>query len=56
MKVRTLIPSYLEKQTPFIIQATILDRSLILHRAFEDGIIKDDKTRKVFIYNGIIIK
>ena len=22
----------------------------------EDGIIKDDKTRKVFIYNGIIIK
>ena len=56
MKVRTLIPSYLEKQTPFIIQATILDRSLILHRVFEDGIIKDDKTRKVFIYNGIIIK
>ena len=22
----------------------------------KDGIIKDDKTRKVFIYNGIIIK
>ena len=52
MKVRNLIPSYLEKQTPFIIQAILLDRSLILHRAFEEGIIKADKSRKVFIYNG----
>ena len=56
MKVRNLIPSYLEKQTPFIIQAILLDRSLILHRAFEEGIIKADKSRKVFIYNGIILK
>ena len=56
MKVRNLIPSYLEKQTPFIIQAILLDRSLILHRAFEEGIIKADKSRKVFIYNGVIIK
>ena len=55
MKVRTLIPSYLEKQTPFIIQAILLDRSLILHRSFEEGIIKADKSRKVFIYNGVII-
>lgn len=55
MKVRSLIPNYLEKQTPFIIQLVTLSRSLIISRAFNDGIIKDDKYREKFIYNGIII-
>ena len=56
MKVRSLIPNYLEKQTPFIIQSATLTRSLIITKAFNEGIIKDDKTREKFIYNGIIIK
>ena len=33
MKVRSLIPNYLEKQTAFIIQAITLDRSLIISKA-----------------------
>ena len=56
MKVRSLIPNYLEKQTPFIIQSVTLTRALIITKAFNEGIIKDDKTREKFIYNGIIIK
>ena len=56
MKVRSLIPNYLEKQTSFIIDSVTLNRSLIISRAFDEGIIEDDKTRKKFIYNGIIIK
>ena len=56
MKVRSLIPNYLEKQTSFIIQSVTLTRSLIITKAFNEGIIEDDKTRKKFIYNGIIIK
>lgn len=56
MKVRSLIPNYLEKQTPFIIQSATLTRALIITKAFNEGIIKDDKTREKFIYNGIIIK
>ena len=57
MKVRSLIPSYLENQTAFIIQATFNTvRSLILSKAFNEGIIKNDDTRKVFAYNGIIYK
>lgn len=57
LKVRSLIPSYLEKQTAFIIQATFNTvRSLILSRAFNEGLIKNDDTRKVFVYNGIIYK
>ena len=56
MKVRSLIPNYLEKQTPFIIQSVTLTRSLIISKAFDEGIIEDDKTRKKFIYNGVIFK
>ncbi len=56
MKVRSLIPNYLEKQTSFIIQSATLTRALIITKAFNEGIIEDDKTRKKFIYNGIIIK
>jgi hypothetical protein len=56
MKVRSLIPNYLEKQTAFIIQSVTLTRSLIITKAFNEGIIEDDKTRKKFIYNGIIFK
>lgn len=57
MKVRSLIPLYLEKQTSFIIQATFNTvRSLILSRAFNEGIIKGDNTKEVFVYNGIIFK
>ena len=56
MKVRELVPNYLDKQIPFIISSVSLDRSLIISRAFDEGIIKDDKTRKKFIYNGIIFK
>ena len=56
MKVRNLVPNYLEKQIPFIISSVTLDRSLIISKAFEDGIIKDDKSKKKFIYNGIIFK
>ena len=55
MKVRSLIPNYLEKQTPFIIQSVTLTRSLIISKAFDEGIIEDDKTRKKFIYNGVIL-
>ena len=56
MKVRDLVPNYLDKQIPFIISSVSLDRSLIISRAFDEGIIKDDKTRKKFIYNGVIFK
>lgn len=56
MKVRSLIPTYLEKQTSFIIQSVTLTRSLIITKAFNEGIIEDDKTRKRFIYNGVIFK
>ena len=56
MQVRSLIPSYLEKQTPFIIQSLVTDRSYILYKAYADGIIKADTSRKTFIYNGFIIK
>ncbi len=55
-RVKDLIPSYLVNQTSFIIQSVVLDRSLIISKAFNEGIIKDDKTRKHFIYNGIIYK
>ena len=51
MKVRSLIPNYLEKQTSFIIQSVTLTRSLIITKAFNEGIIEDDKKRKKFIYN-----
>ena len=56
LKVRSLIPNYLEKQTSFIIDSVTLNRSLIISRAFDEGIIDDDKTRKKFIYNGIILR
>ena len=56
MKVRSLIPNYLEKQTPFVIQSVTLTRSLIISKAFNESIIEDDKTRKKFIYNGVIFK
>ena len=56
LKVRSLIPNYLEKQTSFIINSVTLNRSLIISRAFDEGIIKDDNTRKKFIYNGIILR
>ena len=56
LKVRDLIPNYLEKQTSFIIDAVTLNRSLIISRAFDEGIIEDDNTRKKFIYNGVIFK
>ncbi len=56
MKVRSLIPTYLEKQTSFIMQSVTLTRSLIITKAFNEGIIEDDKTRKWFIYNGVIFK
>lgn len=56
LKVRSLIPNYLEKQTSFIINSVTLTRSLIISRAFDEGIIKDDNTRKKFIYNGVIFK
>ena len=56
MKVRSLIPTYLEKQTSFIIQSVTLTRSLIITKAFNEGIIEDDKTRKKFIYNGVIFR
>ena len=56
MKVRDLVPNYLDKQIPFIISSVSLYRSLIISRAFDEGIIKDDKTRKKFIYNGVIFK
>ena len=46
MKVRSLIPTYLEKQTSFIIQSVMLTRSLIINKAFNEGIIEDEKTRK----------
>ena len=46
MKVRSLIPNYLEKQTPFIIQSATLTRALIITKAFNEGIIKDDKTTR----------
>ena len=52
MKVRSLIPNYLEKQTSFIIHAVTLDRSLIISRAFDEGIIKADETYGSDIYNG----
>lgn len=57
MKVRSLVPSYLEKQTPFIIQATFNTvRSLVFSRAFDEELIKDDNTKEVFVYNGLIFK
>ena len=56
MKVKSLIPNYLEKQTSFIINSVTLNRSLIISKAFDDGIVEDDKTKEKFIYNGIILK
>lgn len=56
MKVRDSVPNYLDKQIPFSISSVSLDRSLIISRAFDEGIIKDDKTRKKFVYNGVIFK
>jgi len=56
-KVSRLIPTYLVKQIPFIISAVFnTDRSIIITKAFDEGIIKDDKSRKKFIYNGFILK
>ena len=46
MKVRSLIPTYLEKQTSFMMQSVTLTRSLIINKAFDEGIIEDEKTRK----------
>ena len=34
MKVRSLIPTYLEKQTSFIMQSVTLTRSLIITKSF----------------------
>ena len=56
MKVRDLVPNYLDKQIPFIFSTVSLYKSLIISRAFDEGIIKDDKTRNKFIYNGVIFK
>ena len=55
-KVSSLIPPYLESQSRFIVSALDSTRSLIISRAFDSGLIKDDNTYKTFIYNGIIFK
>lgn len=56
-KVNKLVPAYLVKQIPFIISAIFnTDRSIIITKAFGEGIIADDKTRKKFIYNGFILR
>ena len=56
-KVSKLVPAYLAKQIPFIIAAIFNTvRSIIITKAFNDGVVKDDKTRKKFIYNGFILK
>lgn len=56
-KVSRFIPTYLSKQIPFIISAVFnTKRSLIIIKAFNEDIIKDDKTRKKIIYNEFILK
>ena len=55
-KVSSLIPPYLESQSRFIVSALDSTRSLIISRAFDSGLIKDDNTYKTFIHNGIIFK
>ncbi len=56
-KVSNLIPTYLTAQIPFIIGAIFNTvRSIIISRAYNDGVIEDDKTRKRFIYNGVIFR
>ena len=56
-KVSKLVPAYLVKQIPFIISAIFnTDRSIIITKAFDEGVIADDKTRKKFIYNGFILR
>ena len=56
-KVSKLVPTYLVKQIPFIIAAIFNTvRSIVISKAFDDKVVKDDKTRRKFIYNGFILK
>lgn len=55
-KVKSILPDNLESQIDVVINSIVLFRSLLLTKAYDQKIIKEDSNHDTFVYNAYIIR